>query len=84
MEIKKQKVITDVAVLTKEDIDKLRKWIDHLESPCEQIFCNGIQCEEHRCPMKELDEVFDRFTIALKRELTAIEEKQAKAVYEND
>ena len=84
MEIKKQKVVTDVAVLTKEDIDKLREWIDNLDSPCDQILCGGISCEGHRCPIKELDDVFNRFTIALARELTAIEEKQAKAVYEND
>jgi hypothetical protein len=84
MEIKKQKVVTNVAVLTKEDIDELHEWLDNLESPCERISCYGIDCKEHKCPIKELDDVFDRFIIALKRELDAIKEKQARAVYEND
>lgn len=82
MEIKKPKVTTDVAVLTKEEIDKLREWIGNLESPCCQLFCDGIDCDVYNCPMKKLDDMFGNYYIALKRELDAIEEKQARAVYE--
>ena len=84
MEIKKRKVITDVAILTPKEIAKFNDWIENLESPCEQVRCEGIACEGNKCPVKELDDLYENFVDAFRKKLIAIEERQASTVYEKD